>query len=456
MRPNASALRACARFPADPRRSLSLGAARYPLRQLRSQSSVNGPAPANGPSPGPKSGSATNPARKLDNTTKYLLLGGVLFMFMGMMPAMKNNKRYQKALNPDKFLSYTIDTKERASFDSFVMTVHPEEHDPTIPIPYLADPSDPAKASTSSGAWKFPLWSVEVKQPQIQIVREYTPLPPSSAAEAKAGILHFLVRVLPDGEVSRFLDRKLPAEQIELRGPYPTLLFKTPPDRADDEIVFIAGGSAIAPALQAAHALLENTSAPGKVRILWAVHSRADVDTSVPRAAVKPAVPGWFSSHKPTGLLDPAQDVANPSPMMQRLQALKAAHGARFDARVAVTGEDASISEADIKQTLGLSASTPMGARAAESVTRARPYLPVASGPYSERQPKVVARPGGEGAYKLVLVSGPDGFVDRYAGRITQDNAPAFRRIREGGMLDGIIERYGNGLKGEWQVVNLD
>ncbi|KKF97135.1 hypothetical protein CFO_g511 [Ceratocystis platani] len=248
---------------------------------------------------------------------------------------MKNNKRYQKALNPDKFLSYTIDSKERVSSDAFLMTLRPEEHDPTVPILYLSDPVNPANPASSTGAWKYPLWSVEVKQPEIQIVREYTPLPPASAAEAKAGILHFL-----------------------------------------------------------------------------------------------------------------------PSPIAQRLQALKAAHGNRFDVRVAVTGEDAVIGEAEIKAALGISANARAGATPAQA--RAGPYLPVASGPYSEHQPKVVARPGGSGAYKLVLVSGPDGFVDRYAGIIKEDNAPAFRRIRQGGMANEIIDRYSSELDGEWQVVNLD
>ncbi|PHH52347.1 NADH-cytochrome b5 reductase 2 [Ceratocystis fimbriata CBS 114723] len=426
----------------------------HQLRQFRLHSSSNGPAPT--PTSGPSVTGPGGAKPKLDKTTKYFLLGGILFILMGTLPVMKNNKRYQKALNPDKFLSYTIDSKERVSSDAFLMTLRPEEHDPTVPIPYLSDPVNPANPASSTGAWKYPLWSVEVKQPEIQIVREYTPLPPASAAEAKAGILHFLVRVLPDGEVSRFLDRKLPAEQVELRGPYPTLLFLTPPDRSDDEIVFIAGGSSVAPALQAAHALLETNPTPGKVRILWAVHSRADLDCSVSRDTNRPASSGWFgrSTASVPGLIDLAHGVVQPSPIAQRLQALKAAHGNRFDVRVAVTGEDAVIGEAEIKAALGISANARAGATPAQA--RAGPYLPVASGPYSEHQPKVVARPGGSGAYKLVLVSGPDGFVDRYAGIIKEDNAPAFRRIRQGGMANEIIDRYSNELDGEWQVVNLD
>lgn len=448
---SASILRACARSAAGSRAFVQTPAMRFPLAnmaQVRLQSSSSGPA----------AGAAfkTGPKRKIDNTTKYLLIGGVFFMLMGTLPAMKNNKQYQKALNPDKFLSYTIDTKERASPDSFIMTLRPEEFDASVPIPYLEEPTDASKPATSSGAWRFPLWSVEVKQPEIQIVREYTPLPPSSSAEAKAGILRLLVRVLPDGEVSRFLDRKLPASQVELRGPYPTLLFTSPPDRADDEIVFIAGGSSIAPALQTAHALLETSAAPGKVKILWAVHSRADIDTTAASGAkaVQETQKSWFggSSLSPS-LLDLATDVASPSPVVQQLQALKAAHGVRFDARVAVTGENAVIGDLDVKNALGIDGSVKPGSSAGK---RPAPYLPVASGPYSEHQPKVVTRPAGDGAYKLVIVSGPDGFVDKYAGYITQDNAPSYRRLRQGGLVNRVLDGYPESVTGQWQVVNLD
>lgn len=78
------------------------------------------------------------------------------------------------------------------------------------------------------------LWSVEIKQPQINVVRKYTPLPllldDDSAGvpyiriqneqDHKAGKLVLYVKKYQCGEVARWIDRKPIGYELELRGPF--------------------------------------------------------------------------------------------------------------------------------------------------------------------------------------------------------------------------------------------
>ncbi|KAI9778319.1 MAG: mitochondrial peripheral inner membrane protein [Peltula sp. TS41687] len=114
--------------------------------------------------------------------------------------------------------------------------------------------------------------------------------------------IRLLVRHEPLGEVSSYLHSLRPGDGLELRGPKIEYEFPpSPPDDDDDdegvEVVFIAGGTGIAPALQVCDWVLrqggtgsggrgeeeeDERSGKGKrkgkvrVRILWACRSRAD------------------------------------------------------------------------------------------------------------------------------------------------------------------------------------
>ncbi|KAI9753480.1 MAG: mitochondrial peripheral inner membrane protein [Lichina confinis] len=143
------------------------------------------------------------------------------------------------------------------------------------------------------------IWSVQIKQPQLQIARSYTPLPPlptstlsesadptSTAAPynptAGTGLdeIRLLIRREREGEVSGYLHNLPVGSTVELRGPHIEY------EIADDveNIVFLAGGTGIAPALQAAHCIVgkaEDTthkSVMGKpqIHVLWANRRRDD------------------------------------------------------------------------------------------------------------------------------------------------------------------------------------
>lgn len=86
------------------------------------------------------------------------------------------------------------------------------------------------------------LWSVEIMQPNIQIVRSYTPLPlyfmkserTRSGEEEpllrvidndredydKGGVMTFYIKRYPDGEMSRYLTSRKVGDEIDIRGPY--------------------------------------------------------------------------------------------------------------------------------------------------------------------------------------------------------------------------------------------
>ncbi|OAV88238.1 hypothetical protein PTTG_01032, partial [Puccinia triticina 1-1 BBBD Race 1] len=111
----------------------------------------------------------------------------------------------------------------------------------------------------------FYIESVYVKHPAVQIERPYTPLSsitppqgpkdPTDRTEDKSTI-ELLVKRYQDGDMSTYLHHiKTPGNQLEIRGPVPTWWY---PKGEIDELVFIAAGTGITPAIQ----LLRRTFQP--------------------------------------------------------------------------------------------------------------------------------------------------------------------------------------------------
>ena len=166
-------------------------------------------------------------------------------------------------LRPDAFTSYSLVSREAVSSSSSVFTLRPRAKELNVNV--------------YEGAWEKGVWSVQVKQPQLQIARSYTPLPHVATAENnEPSDLHFFIRRDPKGEVSNYLHRLPIGAQIELRGPQ--LEFAIPSEVS--EVLFLAGGTGIAPALQVVHTLLETRPSPTsklpKIRILWANRRQED------------------------------------------------------------------------------------------------------------------------------------------------------------------------------------
>jgi homoaconitate hydratase len=197
---------------------------------------------------------------------------------------------YSEKKLKDAFVLYKLAAKEPVSSTASIFTLEPEEKSQDF--------------QTYKDAWRKGIWNVQFKQPQIQIVRPYTPLPPeANGAQNEEEYLRFLIRRDPHGEVSSYLHSLPIGSKIELRGP--NLEYELPSDVK--QVVFFAGGTGIAPALQVAHAMFEVDGNKGgrKLHILWANRKREDCvgglnDTPASeRVLLKPSWPGFFTPREP-------------------------------------------------------------------------------------------------------------------------------------------------------------
>lgn len=215
----------------------------------------------------------------------------------------------EKLLEPDRFTPFKITYKEDISEDLQLIELSPnyEQYRNIL-------------KSKESNMWNGKkLWSVEVKQPEIQVVRRYTPLPMyyMQGLEGKAllrllggheedeGRMVLLVKKYDDGEVSRWLHRMPVGSIVELRGPFVGYRFPySPIDSAapalretmedlpsrmsvepeqlpaklgvpePENVAFFAGGTGIAPVLQS---LFSKNPPRGHVDVYYSVRDRAEI-----------------------------------------------------------------------------------------------------------------------------------------------------------------------------------
>jgi ferredoxin-NADP reductase len=310
------------------------------------------------------------------------------------------------SLNDTKFTPFSIISREQLSSTAFILEIRcPED-------------VQARNAAKIQAAWNHGLWSVEMKQPQLQIARNYTPLPPLDGGEVSDGRLRFLVRKMDGGEMSNYLSRLQVGDQVWLRGPRYGFDVATRMRDATN-VVFLAGGTGIAPALQITHKLLPDSSTVGEaqrsVRILWA--NRNDED-SVARDEL-----GNRKARTWTGQATPR----NTSSFSRQLVELKRRHGDSFHVDYFVDKERF-ITSKDINTAMGKPTKSPVFAVADKSccwhsaerlagVSEEEDALNAPEGAGKSsctcRSHKMPPEPVGR---NLMCVSGPDGFIDAYAG----------------------------------------
>lgn len=282
-------------------------------------------------------------------------------------------------LNEETFTKYSLVSREPVSATSSLFTLRPRY------------PSG-SNYDVYENAWRIGVWSVMFKQPQLQIGRDYTPLPTTSATtltvdEENEGYLQFFIRKDPFGEVSRYLHTLSIGADIEMRGPQIECVI---PEETK-EIIFIAGGTGIAPALQAGHSLLSrrNDESRPKIHILWANRLKEDCLGGVsdtPRAL--PSRGSWFPWFG-SRTVAPEQAAPAPAPaplgetaslIVKELEALKSQYPGQVKVDYYLDEENRFIRKDDISE--------------------------------------AVKSSGSDGSLrkKLILVSGPDGFIGYMAG----------------------------------------
>lgn len=284
-----------------------------------------------------------------------------------------------ETLNPEKFIKYSLVSREPVSATSSLFTLRPRY------------PSD-GNYDVYEDAWRTGVWSVMFKQPQLQIGRDYTPLPTTAATslsvdEENEGYLRFFIRKDPFGEVSRYLHTLNIGADIEMRGPQ----IECAIPRETNNILFIAGGTGIAPALQAGYSLLSRTTSKNRPRIhiLWASRLREDCiggESDTHKAPTRRSwFSGWFGSSESTP--SSSQAVATVSSkqvtslIVKELEALKSQYPGQITVDYYLDEENRFIGKQDISKL-------------------------VESTQPTEGLPKS----------KLILVSGPEGFISYMAG----------------------------------------
>jgi cytochrome-b5 reductase len=193
-------------------------------------------------------------------TLRYLLSGSIGLVACTFIYTQVISSSQPGIFDPPRFAAFTITRREIVSSTSILLVIRPSIYSSLIA-------HDPYGES-----WRRGPWSVEIKQPQLQIARSYTPLPPHE--EDEPGDLRFLIRRERKGEMSGYLWGLKEGDTMWLRGP------KQEYELGEDisDVVFVAGGTGIAPALQIAHTLLERRD--GKqtpnIRIFWANRRKED------------------------------------------------------------------------------------------------------------------------------------------------------------------------------------
>jgi ferredoxin-NADP reductase len=273
------------------------------------------------------------------------------------------SQRSDKVFDPPRFTPFTVVKRDIVSPTSVILTVRR----------FANGTEDPYREM-----WERGIWSVEVKQPELQIARSYTPLPPIQPVEYSE--LRLLIRKEHKGEVSGYVHNLGLGSKIELRGPHPG--FDIPENVA--EVVFLAGGTGIAPALQAAYTTLEKRDTQARVRIVWSNRRREDCEGGGQTNSM-----GWKAEEE-TGLI------------VQELEYLQKKHPGQLTVEYLVDEEKTFLTPKKISQALK--------ARGKSSV---------------------------EGT-KLLFVSGPEGFVNHFAGPKRWDGGKEVQ-----GEVTGVIGKMG-------------
>ncbi|KAI5803094.1 hypothetical protein EDC01DRAFT_702846 [Geopyxis carbonaria] len=157
-------------------------------------------------------------------------------------------------LNPDYFTPYTLVSSEPIS-------TSPSHTALLTLVPRTPPPADVLAAPE--------IQSIEIKEPSLQIARHYTPLPPAAGAP---GTLRLYIKREPAGEMSRYLFSLSPGtDSVWVRGPHTEYCLPSHHAAATGvRLLFIAGGTGIAPALQAAQKLL-GADEKAVMQIVWGV-----------------------------------------------------------------------------------------------------------------------------------------------------------------------------------------
>lgn len=344
-------------------------------------------------------------------------------------------------LSEVRFKPFKVVAREQVSSTAFIITVAPKR----LPSD-LSHQRDVMRELLRRG-----VWAVEVKQPQLQVARDYTPLPPLSSEEEEAMIekcqLRFLVRRMERGEVSKYISRLQVGDEIELRGHRLGFdVIKRLGDKGN-KVAFLAGGTGIASALQVARTLL---ATPGdkqsQVSIIWANRK--------------------------------GEDCADSTPINRMLEQMRKTYGdVKFKYVCTIDEERSFIDSKLITQTAGIESSSKTAAIVPTPVTAwenctYHSSTKLITSPAEDPETKDITHISDRHAMKdrqkfdpkaapqcqcpgknLLMISGPDGFVEYFAGKKVWGQGKELQGP-VGGVIDELQRRYPE-LGEKWLVLKM-
>lgn len=331
--------------------------------------------------------------------------GGAVYRFFGP------SKSTDESLNPHTFTPYTLVDKQPVSSTSAIFT--------------LRNSNGAPDSQSVKEVEKRSVWSIQIKQPQLQIARAYTPLPHTTdnkKDETAPQNIRLLIRQETGGEVSTYLHRLPEQAMIELRGP--NAEFELP--RNVKEVIFLAGGTGIAPAMQVAQALSRRTGS--KMQILWANRKREECvggvsdDREAPNASQNRL--GWWKS-----ILIGSSETAT-------LVGLS-----KDDPVESETPQDKGLIVKELDALKANNTIATQGLKVQYYVDEEKTFI------HPEDVAKRMVSTSQEKGSKLIIVSGPDGFIEHWAGRKVWADGRETQ-----GPLGGVLR--GMDL-GDWKVFKL-
>ena len=266
-------------------------------------------------------------------------------------------------VSPDGFLKYMLAGKETVSSTCSIFSL----------IPSFAN----AAVNTTAPELERSITSVQFKQPQLQIARSYTLLPHVEGQDDDE--LRFLIKKEQKGEVSGYLHRLPLDAEVEVRGV--SREYQVP--YGVEKVIFLAGGTGIAPALQVANVLKRDDA---EMHILWANRKREDCVGGVSDTSSDSCGAGSWSISR-LWSKPPGADKMRPSPNYAIQK-----HPVVRDL------EDAKVSRS-----------------ASNSKLRVDYFIDEENGFIQPRRVSNLLQEASQGK-NLLIVSGPDGFINYWAG----------------------------------------
>jgi len=294
----------------------------------------------------------------------------------------------------DGFLKYRLTGREDVSSTTAIFTLKPVG----------------AGINMTGEDLRRAITSVQFKQPQLQIARSYTLLPTELGQDPSE--LRFLIKKERNGEVSGYLHRLAMGAEVEVRGPSAEYVL---PEKVS-KVVFLAGGTGVAPALQVAKVV----AGEADMHVLWANRKREECEGGRSDIVQAPSswsgmFAGWFSPFGTPATNESQQRtaVANKGRIVAQLEDMKRTGGGCMAIDYFVDEEGTLVQPTDAM----------ILAKSSFSTDHAEP------------------------GRKIMFVSGPEGFIKHWAGPKEWANG---REVQ--GPLGGVLSTLD--LK-DWEIVKL-